>query len=409
MHHAPVFAHDVFEPGQHEIGWHAEWRAPRGRRLVADFGQARRRAPADFENRITSPLSETRRGHCGGFFISAGVFEGFSGGKSQTNMNTEPAPHHPPPRTLIVAAFAAVYVIWGSTYLAIRVAVETLPPLLMAGCRFLLAGTVLLIGLRLRGTPIPEARHWRNAAMVGTMLLLGGNGLVVWAEQTVTSSLAALIIAITPVWFALLDWARPHGTRPQWQTVIGIVVGFAGVTLLVGNRNGATESGAVSLLGALALVGAGISWAAGSLYARHSPKPGSPWITAALQMICGGSALLLASLLAGEPARANWGHVSVRSVLAFFYLVVFGSWMGFSAYVWLLKVSTPARVATYAYVNPVVAMFLGWLLLGEPVTSRTLCAATVIVVGVVIITLPKEVVNTLLLRNNSPAAEPAED
>jgi len=293
----------------------------------------------------------------------------------------------PPSRTLLTLAFAAIYLVWGSTYLAIRVGVETLPPFLMAGCRFLLAGGLLLAWLRLRGVPWAGYVHWRNAAIGGTLLLLGGNGLVVWAEQSVTSSLAALIIATTPVWFALLEWLRPGGTRPALQTVVGIAVGFAGVALLIGGQDHRAHPGNVSLTGALALVLAGLSWAAGSLFAKHAPKPASPWMSVAMQMVCGGLALLLVALLRGEPGRV--GIISSRSVAAFFYLVVFGSWIGFSAYVWLLKVSTPARVSTYAYVNPVIAVFLGWALLGEPLTVRLFWSALIILAGVIIITLPK--------------------
>jgi drug/metabolite transporter (DMT)-like permease len=302
-------------------------------------------------------------------------------------MNNEP-PSHPPPRTLVVAAYAAIYLVWGSTYLAIRVAVETLPPFLMSGCRFLLAGAVMFAWLRVRGAPPPGGNAWRNAVLVGFLLLVGGNGLVTWAEQTVTSSLTALIIAITPVWFALMDWLRPAGNRPRGQTVIGIAAGFAGVAMLVTGGNSATQAGSINPAGVLALVGAGISWAGGSLYGKHTARGESPWMNAAMQMVAGGAMLLLVSVLAGEPAHATWSRFSVRSMAAFAYLLVFGSWLAFSAYVWLLKVSSPSRVATYAYVNPVIAVFLGWLLLNEPIHARVLWAAAVILVGVIIISLP---------------------
>ena len=280
-----------------------------------------------------------------------------------------------------------MYVIWGSTYLAIRIAVETMPPFLMAASRFLIAGVSLLLLLLLRGVPLPPARLWKHSAIVGTLLLLGGNGLVVWAEQTAPSSLAALIIAITPAWFALLDWVRPGGHRPLPQTIFGIIVGFSGVVLLVSGRD-SVHAGELSVLSVIALVTACLLWAAGSLYSKHSPKPENPWMNVAAQMTCGGVALFLVALLRGETSQVRWEAVSERSIAAFLFLVVFGSWIGFSAYVWLLKVSTPAKVSTYAYVNPVIAVFLGWLVLGEQLNTRGIWATVVIVIGVVIITLP---------------------
>lgn len=319
-------------------------------------------------------------------------------------MNANPTPPHPP-RALLLVAFATIYLVWGSTYLAIRVAIETLPPFLMAGCRFLIAGGALFGFLRLRGVPLPEKVHWRNAAISGLLLLFVGNGLVVWAEQTVPSGLAALLVGLTPVWFALIDWLRPGGLQPRPRTVFGIVVGFAGVALLAQGHGASQPDNPINLWGMLALAVAGISWAGGSLFSKHHPKAESPWMNAAMQMLCGGGALLVLALLTGEFREANWAAVSARSVCGMFYLVVFGSWIGFSAYVWLLKVSKPSHVATYAYVNPVIALFLGSLLLGEPLNARVLSAAAVILAGVVIITLPKSVPGRLLSRVISGVAE----
>jgi drug/metabolite transporter (DMT)-like permease len=307
--------------------------------------------------------------------------------KAPIKMNTATNPA-PPPRTRVILAFATVYLVWGSTYLAIRVAVETMPPFLLAGVRFLIAGALMLGWLRLRGMVLPDARRWFHSAIAGSLMLLGGNGLVVWAEQTVSSSLAALLVALTPVWFALLDWSHPAGKRPATYTVFGILIGFGGVALLVsGNKSGVPVS--QNPWGVAALVSAGFFWAAGSLWSRYNGKSDSPWMNAALQMICGGAALLLLSLVRGEPQHFNFSRASTESLLALLYLIVFGSWIGFSAYVWLLKVSTPARVTTYAYVNPVVAVVLGCLVLGEPLGVRTLWAAAIILVGVIITTLPK--------------------
>lgn len=302
-------------------------------------------------------------------------------------MSTEPSSH--PPRALVIAAFATIYIVWGSTYLAIRVAVETLPPFLMAGCRFLVAGTALFTWLWLRGVALPDKIHWRNAAITGSLLLTGGNGLVVWSEQTVPSNLAALLIALTPVWFALIDWLRPSGLRPRTQTVVGILVGLSGVVLLVSGPDTALHNSGLNLSGALALALAGLLWAGGSLFSRHSAHPRSPWMNAAAQMMCGGAGLMLLAVLTGEPGRVNKSHVSGQSLAALFYLIVFGSWIAYSAYIWLLKASTPARVATYAYVNPVIAVFLGRFILGELLNARAIWAAMVIVAGVIVTTLPR--------------------
>lgn len=300
-------------------------------------------------------------------------------------MNTNTTSH--PARTLIVMAFAAIYLVWGSTYLAIRVVVETLPPFLSAGVRFVVAGGLLFAFLSARGMARPTPAQWRHATVAGVLLLVGGNGLVMYAEQHLSSGLTALIVALAPVWFALLDWLRPHGARPQFKTVLGIIIGFAGVVMLVNGRAG-TIHGQAYWWSGLALIAAGLSWAAGSLYSKYSPNSGSPWMNAAAQMICGGAGLLLAGTLLAEPFRTDWSRVSGRSLAALGYLIVFGSWIGFSAYVWLLKASTPTRVSTYAYVNPVIAVFLGWALLGESVNTHMLWGALVILAGVVTITLP---------------------
>jgi len=288
---------------------------------------------------------------------------------------------------LVIAAFAVIYVVWGSTYIAIRVVVETLPAFLSAGVRFLVAGGIMFAVLSAREVSRPSPSQWRYAMVTGTLMLVGGNGLVVWAERTLSSGFTALIVALAPVWFALLEWLRPGGARPLFKTVIGIVLGFIGVALLVQAR-GANTSLNGQWPGVLAVIVAGICWAAGSLYAKYKPNVRSPWMTAAAQMICGGTGLLFVSLLLGEPFHTDWSRISGRSLAALGYLIVFGSWIGFTAYVWLLGVSTPARISTYAYVNPVIAVLLGWVLLGERVTLGMLGGAAVILLGVVIITVP---------------------
>jgi len=301
-------------------------------------------------------------------------------------------PTHRPPRSLVILAFAAVYLIWGSTYLAIRIGVETLPPFLLGGVRFAVAGTLLVALLKFRGMAWPTARQARNSLGAGAVMLLGGNGLVVWAEQHVSSSFAALFIASVPVWFAVFDWMRPGGSRPPWHVWSGIGLGLAGVGLLVARQE--TGAGGIHWSGAVALLLATMSWAFGSMLAKHSDKPPSPWMGAALQMVGGGVVMCVTAVARGELAEFDATAVSGGSFAALTYLIVFGSWIGFSAYVWLLEVVSPAKVSTYAYVNPVIAVFLGWALLGEQVTSPMLLAAAVIVVAVVILTWPRPAVRT---------------
>ena len=286
----------------------------------------------------------------------------------------------------VAAAFAAVYVIWGSTYLAIHFAIQTLPPLAMASARFLVAGGVMYAFLRLRGLPAPTRVHWRSGAIVGALLLVGGNGGVVLAERTVPSGVVALLVAMVPCWMVLLEWLRPGGTRPTGRVVAGLVVGFVGMVVLVGPSS---LGGAIDPLGAGLVMLGSVSWAAGSIYSRGAKLPPSPFMATATEMLAGGFFLLIAATLRGEWAGMDAGAFSSESLLALAYLIVFGSLVGFTAYIWLLGVSTPSRVSTYAYVNPVVAVFLGWALAGEPITSRVLVAAAIIVAAVAVITTGK--------------------
>lgn len=285
---------------------------------------------------------------------------------------------------MVIAAFAAIYLIWGSTYLGIRFAIETMPPFLMGGARFLLAGGALYGWLRWKGAAAPTTPHWTNAVIVGALLLGIGNGGVNWAEQKVASGVVALIIAVTPLWFALLEWLRPGGKRPNIQTIIGIVIGFSGMVLLIGPGEGLGQSD-IDRVRVAGVICASIAWASGSLYARYTPKPDSPLMGVALQMMSGGAILSCIGVVAGESDAFSISRISARSAVAFSYLTVIGSLVGFTAYSWLLKVSTPARVFTYAYVNPVIAVFLGWAIAGEALTPRLLGGAAVIVLGVVII------------------------
>ena len=301
--------------------------------------------------------------------------------------DTTRLPGHPPP-SAFGFAFAAIYLIWGSTYLGIRIAVETMPPFLMAGARFLAAGGILMTYLRFRGAAWPTRRQWTINAVIGCFLLLGGNGLVVWAQLLVPSGITAVLIGVGPLFIVLTEWAWPGGTRPTLLTAAALFLGFAGVTWLAAPWE-TTDGGQVHPAGVLAILGACVAWAIGSIYSRHAKHGADSMVAAALQMLSGGTALLVLGIVHGDFVRFDVTAISSRSWSAFAYLVLVGSLIGFSTFVWLMKHSTPARVATYAYVNPIVAVFLGWLLLGEPVTTRTLIASGIIVTAVAIITTEK--------------------
>lgn len=293
----------------------------------------------------------------------------------------------PERRWTILLAFAAIYVIWGSTYLAIRFAIETLPPFLMAGTRFVLAGTPLYLWARLRGEERPTAANWRATAILGGLLLVGGNGLVSWAELRVASGLAALLVSTVPLFVVLLEWLGPRAVRvgpPRRLVSFGVFAGLAGIVLLIGP--GDLLGARVDLLGAATLVIASLSWAFGSTLSKRLALPSSPILGTAMQMLAGGVLLLIVSGATGELGRFDPGAVSLKSLLALGYLVVFGAIVAFTAYVYLLQNVAVAKVATYAYVNPIVALALGWAMANESLSARTLVAATVILGAVVLIT-----------------------
>jgi drug/metabolite transporter (DMT)-like permease len=290
-----------------------------------------------------------------------------------------------PSRTALLVAFATIYIVWGSTYLGIRLAVDTLPPFLMAGSRFLVAGSLMVGWLAATRGFRATAHQWRDNAVIGAFLLLGGNGLISWAEQFIPSGLTALLVGAQPLMMVLTEWFWPGGHRPAKITWVGLALGFAGVAWLASPWQQATEGG-LNLGGVAAILTGCICWAFGSIYGRRVRQPAETLTAAAMQMLGGGVALMFVALVHGDLARFKPAAVSVHSWLAFGYLIVMGSLVGFSCFVWLMKHSTPTRVSTYAYVNPLVAVFLGWLILGEPVTARTLAAAAVIVASVAIIT-----------------------
>ena len=290
----------------------------------------------------------------------------------------------PAPTAILLASFAAVYLVWGSTYLAIRIGIESFPPLLLAGLRHLSVGAIFFPYFRRSTRERPTFAQWRTAFITGVLLLALGNGTVSWAEKFVPSGIAALLVATVSLWMVLIDWLRPGGHRPAPRVLVGFLLGFAGMALLVGpERIGNSER--VNPLGAFALMAASLAWALGSIYSRHHALPRSPLLAVGMQTLSGGTMLCLAALATGELRHFHFADVTLRSWLALLYLVIFGSALGFSAYVYILKHSTASRVATYAFVNPVVALILGWLLAAEPLTLRTLFASGIILTAVILV------------------------
>ena len=292
---------------------------------------------------------------------------------------------------VLIAAFFAVYVFWGSTYLAIKYTIQTLPPFLMAGTRFAFAGSILFIWARFtKDYERPRFEHWRTAAIVGTFLLLGGNGAVVLASHYIPSSMTALLVATEPLFVVMLSWLWLGNRRPNWKVAAGLIVGFFGVYLLIAGKTsiGGAE-GYGQWIGYAAVIVGALSWATGSIYGLKASTPKSSLLTAGMQMLAGSVSLLLVGLIRGEHMTFDPAAVSSNSIFALFYLIVFGSLIGFTAYSWLLKNAQPAMVATYAYVNPVIAVILGWSIAGESLTAQMLVGAFVIVTSVILITANK--------------------
>ncbi len=289
---------------------------------------------------------------------------------------------------LLIAAFAAIYIVWGSTYLSIKYAIETLPTFLMAGARFFIAGAMLFVVARFsKNYEKPTVSEWKTSFVVGTLLLLGGNGGVVLAEHYISSSLAALLIAVEPFWIVLLSWLWLRGTRPNWKTALGLLIGFVGVYLLIGGQGEtANANNSNQLLGTFLVIGATFCWAIGSIYGLRAPVAKSPILASAMQMLAGGAVLLAVGTLAGEWTNFDVAKVTLNSWLGLAYLIVFGSIIAFTAYSWLLKNAQPAIVATYAYVNPVIAVILGWAIAGETLSVQMLVGAGVILGSVALIT-----------------------
>lgn len=286
-----------------------------------------------------------------------------------------------------VAAFAAIYVIWGSTYLAIKFAIASIPPFLMLAFRFLPAGLIMYAVLRMRGVAAPTRREWVAAGAIGTLMLAGGTGAVAWAEQTIHSGLAALLVAAVPMWMVLFDWVGPARRRPTGRVLAGLAVGFSGVGLIVGPTWSGFGMGGV--VAALVVMFGTICWAVGSVYSRYVALPRSPFMASAAEMIAAGLALILIAALFGEAGQFDAAGVTRESALSVVYLILFGSLVAFAAYVWLLHHTTPARVSSYAFVNPLVAMLLGVWLGDEQFGMVTMVAAALIIASVVLITLER--------------------
>jgi len=283
-------------------------------------------------------------------------------------------------------ALIAVYIVWGSTYLAIRFTIETIPPFLSAGIRFLVSGAILYIWRRLSGDPAPKKVEWRSATIIGLLLLLGGNGGLVWAEQRIPSGIASLFIATTPLWMVLIDSLRPGGVRANWLTWLGVLVGLTGITLLANPWQPHTASPALDPLGMVVLILAALSWSIGSLYSRKASLPSSSLLGTGMEMLVGSVGLFAFGTLVGEWSQFHLATISMRSMGGLIYLILFGSLIGFVSYTWLLRNAPTPIVSTYAYVNPVVALFLGSVIAGEALDGQDILSALIVLAGVVLIT-----------------------
>jgi drug/metabolite transporter (DMT)-like permease len=292
-------------------------------------------------------------------------------------------------KTLVIASFAAIYLIWGSTYLGILLAIKTIPPFFMAGARFLIAGLLLLLWAKLKGENLPSTRSVAMISFSGILMLFIGNGAVTWVEQYLPSGLAAIIVATVPLWFVLLDKRQWKFYFSNKQIVLGLVIGFAGVVMLFAGKSAADLfHNRMKFISLLVLLSGTICWTIGSLYAKYRKMGGSTIMKVALQMIASGMAFIITAIASGEPLHPS--GVSLTSIGALVYLVIMGSMVAYMAYMWLLSVRPASLVGTYAYVNPVVAVFLGWLIAGESVSIQQAIGLGIIIIGLVIVNMSKE-------------------
>jgi drug/metabolite transporter (DMT)-like permease len=311
-------------------------------------------------------------------------------------------------RLRILLAFGAIYFIWGATYIATRFAVEAIPPFVMGSSRMLLAGGLLYGFARFRGALAPTRTELLSAAASGVLMLGLGNGAVVWSVQYVPSGIVALLVACVPLWMVLADWLRPNGSRPRALVTVGVALGLIGIVVLVGPRIfvGVSE---IDPVGVVVLVLGSMSWAIGSLFTRHQPKPRSALVSIALQMSAAGVTFLLGAILFGDFPRFAVERLTMKSLISWTFLVLGGSIVAYTAYVYLLGVVSPAKAATYAYVNPVIAVILGWAFAGEPLVARTVVAMAIILGSVALITVAQSVpaIRAAAPKNSMPNAQPA--
>ncbi len=296
-----------------------------------------------------------------------------------------------PSQLLIIGAFAAIYIVWGSTYIAVLIALKDIPPFLITGLRFMIAGVLLFTFSMARDESLPGLRSVVNLSFSGILMLFFGTGAVAWVEQYISSGLAAIIVATVPLWFVLLDKRQWRFNFSNKLIIAGIVIGFAGVFILFADKKTLDFSGdKMKLVSFFVMIGGAICWAIGSLFIKYKTIEGTTGMKAAVQMIAAGLVFFIISIIHGEFQHTQWQHISQSSIFAIIYLVIFGSLVGYMSYVWLLSVRSAALIGTYAYVNPVVALFLGWLIAGEPLVIRQAIALAVILGGVILVTLAKE-------------------
>jgi drug/metabolite transporter (DMT)-like permease len=296
-----------------------------------------------------------------------------------------------PSKALIFTAFAGLYIIWGSTYLGIKYAIETIPPFLLVAIRFLIAGSVLIAWCIYKGEKLPTGKAFATIGFGGVLMLFVGNGAVSWAEQYLPSGLVAIIVATVPLWFVVLDKRQWNYYFSNKQILLGIIIGFLGVFMLFAGKGSISLTGStINIISFFVLIIGAMGWAVGSLYSKYKKVEGSTTMKAAVQMLAAGIFGLVVSFISEEPQTFQFTKITGTSIIAVAYLIVFGSLVGYLSYIWLLSVQPPSIVGTYAYVNPVVAVFLGWLFLHEAFTSSQVFALLIILVGVILVNFRKD-------------------